>query len=293
MKSPNRPSRRRALKTLAAGVAAFSTGPVLAASHDIGSPPLLKGNIRHSVCRWCYADIPLEGLCRAAVEIGITSVELVGPSDFPVLKQYGLYNAMPNGAEISLTKGFNDPQYHAELYQRYSDMIPLVADAGFDKLICFSGNRGRISDMEGLENCAAGLERLMPLAERFGVTLTMELFNAIDHFDYQCDSSEWGVALCRRLGSPRFKLLYDIYHMQIQEGDIIRTINTYHEYFNHYHTGGVPGRHEIDDTQELNYPAIMRAIVATGYKGFVGQEFLPSRGDALASLRQGVTICDV
>jgi hydroxypyruvate isomerase len=295
MKSQN-PSRRKALKTIATGMAALTGSSAIAGNlvHMENQPTTpLKGNIRHSVCQWCYSDLSLEDLCKAAVEIGISSVELVGPDGWPTLKKYGLFNAMPNGAELGLTKGFNDPQYHEELFKKYSEIIPKVADAGYDKIICFSGNRGKISDYQGLENCAIGLDKLMPLADKYKVTLTMELFNARDHFDYMGDSTEWGVALCRRLGTPWFKLLYDIYHMQIQEGDIIRSIRTHHEYINHYHTGGVPGRNEIDETQELFYPAIMRAILETGYKGFVGQEFIPSRGDALASLKQGVQICDV
>jgi hydroxypyruvate isomerase len=201
---------------------------------------------------------------------------------------------MPWGAHKSLDRGFNDPKNHDELFRMYEPVIPQVAAAGYDKLICFSGNRRGMSDEQGLENCVKGLQRLMPLAEKHKVTITMELLNSkVDHKDYQCDHTKWGVELAKRIGSDRFKLLYDIYHMQIMEGDVIRTIKEYHPYINHYHTAGVPGRNEIDETQELNYPAIMNAIVATGYKGFVGQEFIPKKGEPLASLRESIRICDV
>jgi hydroxypyruvate isomerase len=180
------------------------------------------------------------------------------------------------------------------LVKSYEEIFPKLKEAGLDKVICFSGNRRGMSDEQGLENCAIGLKRLMPSAEKYGITVTMELLNSkVNHKDYMCDTTKWGIALCDKVGSDRFKLLYDIYHMQIMEGDVIATIKKSHKYFSHYHTGGVPGRAEIDDTQELNYPAIMRAIVETGYKGFVGQEFVPKRPDALASLKQGVTICDI
>ena len=236
----------------------------------------------------------MEDLCRAAKSIGLSSIELVGPEEWPVLKKYELTCAMPWGAHKSLTRGFNDTTYHDELIALYEDVIPKAANAGLDKLICFSGNRNGMSDEQGLENCAKGLKRLMKTAEKHKVTLTMELLNSkVNHKDYQCDHTKWGVELVKMVGSDRFKLLYDIYHMQIMEGDVIATIKEYHPYINHYHTAGVPGRNEIDETQELNYPAIMQAIVSTGYKGFVGQEFIPKRADAFASLKQSIQICDV
>ena len=254
----------------------------------------LKGKIKHSVCKWCYADIPLEELCKAAGEIGLQSIELVGPEGWPTLKKYGLTCAMPWGAEKSLTEGFNNPRFHDELVANYQAIIPKVADAGFDKIICFSGNRDGMDDETGLENCVTGLKRLISTAEKHKVTVCMELLNSkIDHPGYMCDHTDWGVELCNRVGSDHFKLLYDIYHMQIMEGDVIRTIRDNHQYIAHYHTGGVPGRNEIDETQELYYPAIMRAIVDTGYTGFVGQEFIPSWDDKLASLTKGVEICDI
>lgn len=254
----------------------------------------LKGRVNHSVCRWCYNSIPLEELCQAAKNIGLTSVELTGPDEWPVLKKYGLTSAMPWGAGMGIEKGFNNPAYHDELVASYEAIIPKVANAGLNQIICFSGNRNGLDDEKGIENCAIGLKRLMPIAEKHKVTVVMELLNSkVNHKDYQCDKTPWGAALCEKIGSENFKLLYDIYHMQIMEGDVIATIKKYHPYISHYHTGGVPGRNEIDETQELYYPAIMKAILDTGFKGYVAQEFIPKRPDKIASLKQGVEICDV
>ena len=246
------------------------------------------------MCRWCYSGIPLEELCQASKNIGLTSIELTGPEEWPVLKKYGLTSAMPNGAGMGIEKGFNDPKYHDELVASYQAIIPKAANAGLNQIICFSGNRNGLDDEKGIENCAVGLKRLMPIAEKHKVTIVMELLNSkVNHKDYQCDKTPWGAALCDKVGSENFKLLYDIYHMQIMEGDVIATIRKYNPYISHYHTGGVPGRNEIDETQELNYPAIMKAILETGFKGYVAQEFIPKRPDKIASLKQGVEICDV
>ncbi|TAF75631.1 MAG: hydroxypyruvate isomerase [Bacteroidetes bacterium] len=254
----------------------------------------LKGNINHSVCRWCYGEIPFEQLCKAAKEIGIKSIELTGPEEWPILKKYGLTSALPWGAGMGIDKGFNNPTYHEELIKSYSEIIPKVADAGLDKIICFSGNRNGISDAQGLENCAIGIKKLLPLCEKYNITLIMELLNSkVDHKDYQCDHTAWGVELCKKIDSPYFKLLYDIYHMQIMEGDIIRTIKENIKHIGHFHTGGNPGRNEIDDSQELYYPAIMKAIVETGYKGYVAQEFIPKSKTPLESLKKCIQICDV
>ncbi len=254
----------------------------------------LKGKVNHSVCRWCYSAIPLEDLCKAAKNIGLSSIELVGPDEWPMLKKYGLTSALPNGAGKGIEDGFNNPQFHDELVESFSNVIPKVAAAGFKQIICFSGNRRGLDDEKGIENCAIGIKRLLPVAEKYKVTIVMELLNSkVNHADYQCDKTPWGAALCDEVGSEYFKLLYDIYHMQIMEGDVIATIKKYQKYISHYHTGGVPGRNEIDETQELNYPAIMKAIVDTGFKGFVAQEFIPKREDKLGSLKQGVQICDV
>jgi hydroxypyruvate isomerase len=261
---------------------------------DVSGATARKGAVNHSVCRWCYNGVKLDDLCAAAKEMGIQSVELQGPAEWPTLQKYGLTCAMANGAGMGIEKGWNRLENHDALLESYEKTIPLVANAGLTNLICFSGNRAGLDDEQGVKNCAIGLKKLMSLAEKHKVTVVMELLNSkVNHHDYQCDKSAWGVELCKAIGSERFKLLYDIYHMQIMEGDVIATIKKFNPYFAHYHTGGVPGRNEIDSTQELNYPAIMKAIVETGFKGHVAQEFIPKRSDVLASLKQGVDICDV
>ncbi len=286
-------NRKQALKTIAATAASSVALPEIAKAMNT-LPADLKNNINHSVCQWCYNSIPLEDLAKAAKEIGLKSIELLGPDKWPIVQKHGLTCAMAYGTDTGLNKGFNDPSLHEKLLKDYSVSIPKAADAGLKSVICFSGNANGLSYEQGLENCARGLEPVLKIAEKHNIYLTMELLNSkVDHKDYQCDHTEWGVKLCEKVGSPNFKLLYDIYHMQIMEGDVIATIRKYQKYIGHYHTGGVPGRNEIDETQELNYPAIMRAIVDTGYKGFVGQEFIPKRPDKLASLKQGVGICDV
>ncbi|MGB5204990.1 MAG: TIM barrel protein [Eudoraea sp.] len=254
----------------------------------------LKGNINHSVCRWCYSKIPMEDFLQSLNELGLTAMDLTGPEDWPLMKKYGIHASMCWGAGLGIDKGWNDPELHEELIKDYLQIIPKVAESGYTNLICFSGNRNGMNDKVGLKNCADGLKQIMPLAEKHGVVIQMELLNSkVDHKDYMCDHAEWGVALCKEIGSENFKLLYDIYHMQIMEGDIIRTIQEHHPYFGHYHTGGNPGRHEIDETQELYYPAIMKAILETGFKGHVAQEFIPTWEDPIAALKQGVTICDI
>lgn len=287
--------RRDLIKTLAASASTVfigSTGFTKQEANEVSSQ--LKGNINHSVCQWCYPDLSLEELCIVAKEFGLMGIDLIGPDGWDTLKNYGLESTMCNGAEISLTEGFNDPQYHTLLIDNYTKQIKQVAQAGFTNLICFSGNKRGMDDETGLENCVTALQKILPLAEKLGVVIQMELFNSkINHPDYMCDNSRWGIELCKRLDSPNFKLLYDIYHMQISEGDIIRTITDNHQYFGHYHTAGVPGRNEIDETQELFYPAIMQAIVDTGYKGVVAQEFISKNNKPLDSLKKSVLICDV
>ena len=294
---PQPSSRRKAIKNLLAGGVALSAFPSLSMA-DIASlkkaPLAMKGNINHSVCRWCYGSIPMEEFCAAVSAMGLKAMDLVGPADWPMLQKYGLYSSMCNGAEISIPKGWNDKQYHSTLVKNYSDMIPLVSKAGYKNLICFSGNKGTIDSETGLNNCVEGLKQIMSLAEKNKVMIVMELLNSkVDHKDYMCDKTPWGVELVKRINSDNFRLLYDIYHMQIDEGDVIRTIRDNHQYFCHYHTGGVPGRNEIDERQELYYPAVMKAIVEIGHKGYVAQEFIPKDTDKIASLKQGVTICDV
>jgi hydroxypyruvate isomerase len=284
-------TRRQAIKTATLAAAACAT---LTPRRAAAAAAPLAGRIRHSVCRWCCKDIALDNLCAAAQRIGLQSVDLVTLDDLPVLKKYGLICAMITGVPGDIPKGLNCVENHAPIAAFFEKTIPLAAAAGCPNIICFSGNRQGISEQQGLENCAAGLKSFIALAEKSSVTVCMELLNSkINHKDYMCDHTAWGVELCQRVGSERFKLLYDIYHMQIMEGDVIHTIQDNHRFIAHYHTGGVPGRHEIDETRELYYPAIMKAIVATGFKGYVAQEFVPRGSDPLASLEKCVRICDV
>ena len=253
----------------------------------------MRNNIKHSVCQWCFNDTPLEDFLIIIKDLGVTAIDLIGPKDWPLLAKHGVHCAMCNGAEISLEQGWNNPENHHQLIKKYTELIPQVAAAGYTNLICFSGNSNGLDKETGMQNCVDGLSKILPLAEKHNVVLQMELFNQIDHPDYMCDSSEWGVNLCKKLDSSSFKLLFDIYHMQIQEGDIIRTIKKNHQYFGHYHTAGVPGRNEIDHTQEINYSAVMKAIVDTGFKGYVAQEFMPLSKNKIQSLRESFLICDV
>jgi hydroxypyruvate isomerase len=286
-------NRKQALKSIAASAAGVVALPEMVKAMNT-LPDNLKNNINHSVCQWCYNSIPLEDLAIAAKEIGLKSVELLGPDKWAIVIKHGLTCAMAYGTDTGLNKGFNDPTLHEKFLKDYTSSIPKAADAGLKSVICFSGNTNGLSSEQGLENCAKGLEPIVKIAQKYNITMQMELLNSkVDHKDYQCDHTEWGVKLCEKLGSPNFQLLYDIYHMQIMEGDVIATIRKYNKYIGHYHTGGVPGRNEIDETQELYYPAIMQAIVDTGFKGFVAQEFIPKRPDKLASLKHGVGICDV
>lgn len=265
-------------------------------AHEEAVEEKLKGKINHSVCAWCYKGIPLEELCQASGKIGLQSIDLLGPDDFATARKYDLICAMvaAGSKDWGITRGWNRVEHHDKLIEYYQHMIDETAKAGYPNLICFSGNREGLDDETGLKNCAQGLKRIMSYAEKKKVNIVMELLNSkVDHHDYQCDHTAWGVELCKAIGSERFKLLYDIYHMQIMEGDVIRNIRDNHTYIAHYHTGGVPGRNEIDESQELYYPAIMKAIYETGFKGFVAQEFVPKRPDKLASLKQGVEICDV
>ncbi len=286
-------NRKQALRRMAAGSAGMVALPAFAKAFSV-LPDDLKGNINHSACRWCYDKIPLEDLAAAGKAMGLKSIELLGVKDWPVIAKHGLTCAIGYATDVSLNKGFNDPSLHEKLLKDYTDIIPKAVDAGIKNLICFSGNANGMTPEQGLENCVKGLEPVMKVAQKHNMLISMELLNSkVNHKDYQCDHTEWGVKLCEKLGSEQFKLLYDIYHMQIMEGDVIATIRKHNKYISHYHTGGVPGRHEIDETQELQYPAIMKAIIDTGYKGFIGQEFIPAREDKLASLKQGVEICDV
>ncbi len=286
-------NRKQAIKSIAAGSAAAIGLPSISKAFTL-LPDALKGTINHSVCRWCYNDIKLEDLCVAGKKMGLKSIELLGPKEWATVNKYGLTCAMGYGSEIALIRGFNDPGLHEDLLEDYTENLPKAANAGIKNIICFSGNSNGMDPKKGLENCAKGLDPVVKLAQKYKITISMALLNRqVDPHDSLGDNTNWGVALCEKLGLENFKLLYDIYHMQIMEGDVIATIKKQIKYISHFHTGGVPGRHEIDNTQELQYPAIMQAIASTGFKGFVAQEFIPAKADKLASLQQGVTICDI
>jgi hydroxypyruvate isomerase len=291
MQSNNLWNRRSMLKAVGVGVtASLATGRLPAKDQD-DEPHKPKGNIKQSVCQWCYDKIPLEKLTTEAKKMGYQSIELLGPEDILKVKKLGLTCAMMRCASIS--DGLNRVENHERIEKELRTHIEFAAAEGIPNVICMAGNRNGLADEEGLKVCVEGLKRVLGFAEEKKVTICMEGLNSkVNHKDYMYDKTTWGVELCKKLGSDRFKLLYDIYHMQIMEGDVIRTIQDFHQYIAHYHTGGNPGRHEIDETQELNYPAIVRAILETGYKGYLGQEFIP-RHDPMKSLAQGFRICDV
>jgi hydroxypyruvate isomerase len=280
-------TRRSALK--AAGAAALAATTPLAVHSETPAAP--NGNLKQSVCRWCYGRIPLEKLAVEVKKIGYLSLELLLPQEHKVVKQHGLTCAVLGGADIA--NGMNRKEYHAKTLKRVREHIEYAAAENIPAVLLMSGNRRGLPDDEGMKVCAEGIKQVMGFAEEKKVNVLMEGLNSkVDHKDYMYDKTIWGVDLCKMIGSPRFKLLYDIYHMQIMEGDVIRTIGKYHEYIAHYHTGGNPGRHEIDETQELNYPAIVRAILQTKFDGYLAQEFIPAR-DPVASLTQAFKICDV
>ncbi len=305
---PRHISRRQALGTLTQGGALLAGASLFPAAVQANPTPAAapapvpafkpKGNIRHSVCRWCYSKVPADKFYPAIKDMGVTAVDLVGPSEFAELKRYDIVCSMVNNPVVEglggISRAWNRTEHHDRLVTAYEQRLAETAAAGYERLICFSGNRAGLDDEQGLANCAAGLKRIMATAERLKVTVCMELLNSkVNHKDYQFDRTAWGVELVKRVGSERFKLLYDIYHMQVQEGDICATIKASHTYIDHYHTAGVPGRNEIDETQELNYPRIMRAILETGFRGYVAQEFNPKNADPLASLRRSFEICDI
>jgi hydroxypyruvate isomerase len=287
-------------RTILKGIAATTVLSALRANAspiDLDAIPrvALNGNINHSVSKWCYTggDKPItyEELCAACAKMGIKSIELLEPKELPLLKNYGLTCAIVSSH--SLTKGMNRPENHAECIEKLRTSIDAAAANNCPSTISFPGNRGGMSDELGIINSVEGFKKIVGYAEKKGININIEFLNSkVNHKDYMFDNMNWGVEVCKQVGSERLKILFDIYHAQIMEGDIIRTIQDYHQYIGHYHTGGVPGRNEIDETQELYYPAIMRAIVKTGFKGYVGQEFVPMR-DPLTSLAQAIRICDV
>jgi hydroxypyruvate isomerase len=252
-----------------------------------------KGRIRQGVTRGCFGrGMAFEDMCRHAARLGAQCFDLVGPADWPTVKKYGLMpNMVPGGGK--LTDACNNKDLHALIEQQFKENIPRAAAEGITTVITFSGNRRGMSDEQAWDNCTQILKKVTPIAEDKGVTICMELLNSkVNHPDYQCDKTAWGVELCKRVNSPRFKLLYDIYHMQIMEGDIIRTVKQNIQYIAHFHTAGNPGRHEPDETQELNYVPIMQAILDTGYKGYVTHEYSPVK-DALTSLDRILAMCDI
>jgi hydroxypyruvate isomerase len=275
-------TRRSAFETLAVGA--------LAAQTPSASP--LKGRLKQSVSRWCYGKMSLEDLCKAAVRIGLKGIDLIDSKDWPTVKKYGLVPSMTPGAG-TIPDGLNRIENHDKLEREFRENIEKAAKAGVPNVITFSGNRRGLPDEEGIANCVTGLNRVKKIAEDKGVMICLELLNSkVDHHDYQCDHTAWGVEVIKRVDSPRVKLLYDIYHMQIMEGDVIRTIRENIQYLAHFHTGGVPGRHEIDNTQELNYGAVAKAIVDLGFQGYLAHEFVPASSDPIKSLEEAAKLCD-
>ncbi|MGD0896492.1 MAG: TIM barrel protein [Thermoguttaceae bacterium] len=288
----NRLTRRAMLGTVAGTAAAAAMAPWGAWAADSRR----KGRIKQSVCLWCYqaylkrANMSLDDFCQAAKKMGLLSVELTGPKEWPTIKKYGLICAMAPSHSIS--KGLNRPENHEECLAAIRKGIDQTAEAGFPNVICFSGNRGGMDDQEGLANSIAGLKKIAGYAEQKKITVCLEFLNSINHKDYMADSTKWCAALVHGVGSPRVKVLYDIYHAGMMKEDVLADIKEHHDCWGHYHTGGVPGRNEIDQTQTLDYPKLMRAIAESGFAGYVGQEFIPKRPDALKSLEEAVAICD-
>jgi hydroxypyruvate isomerase len=290
-------TRREILKT--AGLTAAASGLMPGAVEAVGQmaqPAIAKPSkqrIKQSVCRWCYDKIPINEFFKAVADSGLTAVDLLQPAEWEVAKQFGLSCSMGYAGAGSIPNGLNNPAHHELIVTNMTATIPKAKAAGVPNLIVFFGNRGNIADAEGIKNSIACLNRIKPVAEEHGVTVCVELLNSkVNHKDYAGDKTPYGVEIMAAVNSPRVKLLYDIYHMQIMEGDVIRTIRTYKDHIGHYHTGGVPGRNELDVTQELNWPAIVQAIIDTGFTGYMAHEFIPKR-DPITSLREAISLCDV
>jgi hydroxypyruvate isomerase len=279
---------------VASGVAGMTVnaGAALAESPVPSPANASKGRLNQSLCKWCYdKNLSLDELCVAAKGMGMVGIDLLTPKDFETVKKHGLVCTMVSSH--SLTDGLCDPKFWDKALKELDEAIDATSKAGFRNVICFSGNARGIDRKTGLKNCAEALKKIAPVAEKKKVIINMELLNSrVDHADYMCDNSAWGVELVKEVASDNFKLLYDIYHMQIMEGDIIRSIQKNHPYFGHYHTGGNPGRHEIDTTQELYYPPIAKAIADVGFDGYFAHEFIPVR-DAVTSLKEAVALCTV
>ena len=280
-------TRREALASAGAVLAAASVGAAE------GGRVVQKGRLKQSVCRWCYGKIPLPDFCKAVKEIGLTAIDLIEEKDWPLLAEHGLICSMGWKMGGDIPNGLNDPANHDLIVNGLLTTLPKAAQAKVPNLIAFFGNRKGRSDEDAIKNCVIGLNKVKKAAEEHGVTVCVELLNSkVDHKDYQGDRTWFGVEVVRQVDSPRVRLLYDIYHMQIMEGDVIRTIRDNKQWIAHFHTGGVPGRHELDDTQELNWRTVAKAIADTGYAGYVAHEFVPTR-DPLTSLREAVALCDV
>jgi hydroxypyruvate isomerase len=285
-------SRRSLLTNAALSGAAMASVSSVAWSEQ-HTPTPRKGRIKQSVARWCYKDIPLDSLCESAAKIGCKAIDLLGPEDYEVPGRHGLVCAMAYAGGGDLPNALNRVENHARIEEGFRKNIPLAAKASIPNVITFSGNRNGMSDEEGARNTIAGLNRVKKIAEDNGVVICLELLNSkVDHKDYMCDHTAWGVNVVQQVNSPNVKLLYDIYHMQIMEGDLVRTIRDNIQWIAHFHTGGVPGRHELDGTQEVQWDGVMRGIAATDFKGYVAHEFVPAR-DPLTSLREAVDLCDV
>ncbi|HMG19095.1 MAG TPA: TIM barrel protein [Gemmatimonadales bacterium] len=282
-------TRREVIGASAAALAGLAVG----SANRLTAQPLNR--LKQSVSRWPYRSIPLADFCRAGKAMGLSGIDLLAPEDWPIVRQHGLVCSMGYAAmrDDFIARGFNDPANHDLLVGELERALPLAPQHGVPNLIAMFGNRQGRTDAQATEACVAGLRRIAPLAERHGVTICVELLNSkVDHADYQGDRTAFGASIIDKVGSPRVKLLYDIYHMQIMEGDVIRTIRQHASHIAHFHTGGVPGRHELDDTQELNYRAVAKAIADTGFTGFVAHEFVPTR-EPLRSLREAVEVCSV
>ena len=280
--------RRHFISVLAGAGALAMSSPIL-----FGAEPR-KGRLKQAICLGVFSGLKLdlEAQCREAAKLGAYGIDLVGPSAFPVLKKYGLVPTMvPGGSGIK--QGINDKNNHAEIDRKMREAIKAAAEAGAPNVIVLAGDRKGITDEQGLENCAIFLNNIKGMAEELSITICMELLNSkVNHPGYMCDTTAWGVKLCKMVNSPRVKLLYDIYHMQIMEGDVIRTIRDNFQYIGHFHTAGNPGRHEFDETQELSYAPICRAIADLGYKGYLSHEYTPTH-DALETLDKMMRICEV
>lgn len=284
-------SRRRLIQGTVAGTVAAYASQTAFSQGD--APIQRKGRIHQSVCRWCYQKTSIEDLCAYAAHIGLKAIDLLNPDEYEIPRRYGLICSMGYAGGGDIPNGLNRIENHDKIEAAFRQNIPLAAKAGVPNVITFSGNRKGMSDEEGARNTVIGLNRLKKIAEDNNVTICVELLNSkVNHKDYMCDHTAWGANVMQQVNSPHVKLLYDIYHMQIMEGDLIRTIQENIQWIGHFHTGGVPGRHELDDTQEVQWDGVMRGILATGFNGYVAHEFLPTR-DSFTSLRQAVDLCDV